>query len=194
MAQHKDNETGMNRRRFLKVLGVTGGGAAALSGCGGDDPAKLIPYLIPPENQVPGIATWYATTCRECPAGCGLHARVREGRAVKVEGNPDHPVNAGKLCSRGQASLQGLYNPDRVQQPLARSESGELEPIGWDEAVQRIVERLGQVSPDQLRFVTGYESGSFGRLVGAVRGCVRDGAAERPTRHQRPPRRRRNRG
>jgi anaerobic selenocysteine-containing dehydrogenase len=167
MAERKDNETSMNRRRFLKVLGVTGGGAAALSGCGGGDPAKLIPHLIPPENQVPGIATWYATTCRECPAGCGLHARVREGRAVKVEGNPDHPVNAGRLCSRGQASLQGLYNPDRVQQPLARGAGGELEPIEWDEAIQRIAERLGQVSPDQIRFVTGAETGSFGRLADA---------------------------
>ncbi|MGH9259095.1 MAG: hypothetical protein ACRD08_04235, partial [Acidimicrobiales bacterium] len=66
---------GMNRRRFLKVLGVTSGGAAAVSACGiGPEPQeKLIPYLVPPEDQIPGVATYYATTCRECPAGCGLH-------------------------------------------------------------------------------------------------------------------------
>ena len=81
-----DGSNGMDRRRFLKVLGVTGGGAAALSGCSTDHVEKLIPYLVPPENQVPGIATWYASTCRECPAGCGVHVRVREGHAVKVEG------------------------------------------------------------------------------------------------------------
>ncbi len=80
----------MDRRRFLKVLGVTSGGAAAV-GCSTDAPAKLIPYLVPPENQIPGIATYYASTCRECPAGCGMHVRVREGRAVKVEVNPDSP-------------------------------------------------------------------------------------------------------
>lgn len=99
--------SGMNRRRFLKVLGVTSGGTAALSGCGSDQVEKLIPYLVPPEDQIPGVATWYSSTCRECPAGCGVHVRVREGRAVKVEGNPDHPVNRGRLCARGQASLQG---------------------------------------------------------------------------------------
>src|SRR2546422_2201824 len=48
---------------------------------------RSIPYLIPPEDQVPGTPTYYATTCRECPAGCGLHAKVREGRVVKLEGD-----------------------------------------------------------------------------------------------------------
>src|SRR5437773_1613836 len=110
---------GMNRRRFLKILGVTGGGAAALSGCGiGPEPTqKLIPYLVAPDDQIPGVATWYATTCRECAAGCGLRARVREGRVVKLEGNPDSPINRGRLCARGQAGLQGLYNPDRITSP-----------------------------------------------------------------------------
>ena len=58
---------GIDRRRFLKVLGVTGGGAAALSACGiGPEPTeKLIPYLIPPADQIPGTATYYASTCRE---------------------------------------------------------------------------------------------------------------------------------
>jgi anaerobic selenocysteine-containing dehydrogenase/Fe-S-cluster-containing dehydrogenase component len=161
-----ESSNGMNRRRFLKVLGVTGGGAAVLSGCSTDKAEKLIPYIVPPDNQVPGIATWYATTCRECPAGCGLHVRVREGRAVKVEGNPDHPVNGGRLCARGQASLQGLYNPDRIRAPMARSTTtGEFAPITWDDAVARIASRLGEIDGAGIRFVTGAESGSFGRLV-----------------------------
>jgi hypothetical protein len=56
----------MDRRRFLTVLGATGGSAAAVSACGiGPEPTEqLVPYLVPPENQVPGIATYYATTCR----------------------------------------------------------------------------------------------------------------------------------
>ncbi|MBE0592478.1 MAG: nitrate reductase, partial [Gemmatimonadales bacterium] len=141
-----ESSNGMNRRRFLTVLGVTGGGAAVLSGCSTDKVEKLIPYVVPPENQVPGIATWYATTCGECPAGCGLHVRVREGRAVKVEGSPDHPVNGGRLCARGQASLQGLYNPDRIRAPMARSTTtGAFEPITWDDAVARIATRLGEI-------------------------------------------------
>ena len=116
-------KSSMDRRRFLKVMGVTGSGAAALSGCGPDQAQKLIPYLVNPDNQIPGLATYYASTCRECPSGCGLHVRVREGRAVKVEGNPESPVNHGRLCARGQASLQGLYNPDRIQGPMARNGS-----------------------------------------------------------------------
>jgi anaerobic selenocysteine-containing dehydrogenase/Fe-S-cluster-containing dehydrogenase component len=158
---------GMNRRRFLKILGVTGGGAAALSGCGiGPEPAeKLIPYLVAPDDQIPGIATWYATTCRECAAGCGLRARVREGRVVKLEGNPDSPVNRGRLCARGQAGLQGLYNPDRLTAPRLRSASGQLEEITWDKAIQLLSQRIADARGKGIVFVTGHETGTFGDLV-----------------------------
>jgi anaerobic selenocysteine-containing dehydrogenase/Fe-S-cluster-containing dehydrogenase component len=126
---------------------------------------KLIPYLVPPENEIPGVATWYASTCRECPAGCGFHVRVREGRAVKVEGNPDNPINQGRLCARGQASTQGLYNPDRVRTPMGRGTSGFLEPISWDEAIATVVERVGDEAGDRIWFVMGNEAGSFDALV-----------------------------
>jgi anaerobic selenocysteine-containing dehydrogenase/Fe-S-cluster-containing dehydrogenase component len=155
----------MNRRRFLKVLGVTGGGATALSGCSTEKVEKLIPYLVPPESEIPGLATWYASTCRECPAGCGFRVRVREGRAVKVEGNPDNPINRGKLCSRGQAATQGLYNPDRVRTALGRGTSGFLEPIAWDDAIGAVVERLNTVPRDRIWFLLGNEAGSFDALV-----------------------------
>src|SRR5574341_7103 len=156
---------GLNRRRFLKVLGVAGGGSVVATACGSPSPEKLIPYLIPVEDQVPGVATWYATTCRECPAGCGVHARVREGRAVKLEGNPEHPINRGKLCARGQAALQGLYNPDRVRGPMARNASGGFDPISWEDAVTRVGERLGAASGAQVWCVTGNEAGTFDRLI-----------------------------
>lgn len=136
-----------------------------MSGCSTDRVEKLIPYLVPPENQIPGKATWYATTCRECPAGCGLHVRTREGRAVKVEGNPSSPINRGRLCARGQASLQGLYNPDRVRSPLAKNDAGEFEPISWDDAIGRLAARLRGVRGDRVWFLTGNEAGTFGQLV-----------------------------
>ena len=163
----------MDRRKFLKVVGVTSGGAAAAAGCSSDSAEKLIPYLVPPENQIPGVATYYATTCRECSAGCGMHVRVREGRAVKVEGNPDSPINRGALCARGQASLQGLYNPDRITGPMLRGTNGELEPIPWDEAYTLLAERLAQVSGDQVVFLTGNEAGTFDRLIDQWLGALR---------------------
>jgi len=157
---------GMNRRRFLTVLGATGGGAAALGACGVDPERsqKLIPYLVQPEDQVPGTATWYATTCRECPAGCGLHAKVREGRVIKLEGNPESPINGGRLCARGQAALEGVYNPDRLGDPLARGVQGKLERISWDDALAQLHAKLA-AARGRIAFVTGNETGSFGDLV-----------------------------
>ncbi len=157
----------MDRRRFLTVLGATSGGAAALSGCGiGPEPTEqLIPYLVPPEGQVPGIATWYATTCRECAAGCGLHAKVREGRVIKLEGNPESPVNNGRLCSRGQAALQGLYNPDRVTDPMARTPNGDWQKLTWEDAIGRLAAKVKDARGGGIVFVTGLETGAFGELV-----------------------------
>ena len=86
----------LDRRDFLKLVGVGAGGAAA-GGCA-DHVEKLIPYVIQPEGLTPGIPVFYASTCQECPAGCGLHVRTREGRPIKLEGNPAHPVNRGALC------------------------------------------------------------------------------------------------
>jgi len=159
----------MDRRRFLKVVGATGGGAAALAGCGiGPEPTEqLVPYLVPPENQVPGIATYYATTCRECAAGCGVHAKVREGRVIKLEGNPESPINEGRLCARGQAALQGLYNPDRVTDPMARGPNGDWQKLGWDDALGRLQAKVREARGKGIAFVTGLESGSFGALVDA---------------------------
>ncbi len=95
--------------------------------------------------MVAGEPAWYATTCRECPAGCGVLAKNREGRVIKVEGNPLHPVNRGKLCVRGQSALQGIYNPDRIQKPLLKSRDGWM-PITFDKAVSLLSRRLEQAA------------------------------------------------
>jgi anaerobic selenocysteine-containing dehydrogenase len=134
-----ESAKGLSRRDFLKLVGVTGAGAVA--GCAAPPAERLLPYVTPPDDQILGIATWYATTCLECPAGCGLHVRTREGRILKLEGNPDHPVNHGTLCARGQAQLQGLYNPDRVANPKERQGSKWVD-LTWDEAQKRLTEKL----------------------------------------------------
>ena len=130
----------LDRRDFLKLVGVGAGGAAA-GGCA-DHVEKLIPYVIQPEELTPGIPVFYASTCQECPAGCGLHVRTREGRPIKLEGNPAHPVNRGALCARGQAGIGRTYHPDRFRSPLLRGAGGELQPVSWEAATAKLAEKL----------------------------------------------------
>ncbi len=157
---------GMNRRKFLSVVGVAGGGAAVLPGCSTDRVQKLVPYLIQDENQVPGLATTYASTCTECPAGCGLHVKTREARAIKLEGNPDHPINTGALCARGHAGLQGLYNPGRLKSPMVRNADGSLDPVSWDDALARLSQEVARAGSG-TRVISGAGPGTFSDLLAA---------------------------
>jgi len=154
---------GVKRREFLKVLGV-GTAATTMLGCASEKVEKLIPYLVSPDDTVPGVSNYYATTCRECAAGCGVIAETRDGRTVKLEGNPEHPVNRGALCARGQAALQGLYNPDRYRGPMARK-GGSLQRVSWDEALQIFAQKLGETrskgGAGNAVFINQHESGSF---------------------------------
>ncbi|MEP7027556.1 MAG: molybdopterin-dependent oxidoreductase [Candidatus Eisenbacteria bacterium] len=171
-----DDTTGqphaLKRRDFLKLAGVT---AAATTAAGCLEfpplPSHLYPYVTPPENVIPGVATYYASTCRECPAGCGLHVKTREGRAIKVEGNPNHPVNQGALCQRGQAAMHGLYNPDRWTAPMARQADGSFKKITWDEGLKLLADKLGSRT-GAVQFWTGQETGArqtvYDAFVGAL--------------------------
>ena len=125
----------MDRRTFLKIAGM--GSMALAAGCSPDPDRKLFTLVHAPDDMVIGQPQWYASTCRECPAGCGVIAKNREGRVIKLEGNPAHPVNRGSLCMRGQAALQGLYDPDRIKAPLVKDKNT-WKPIGLEEALALI--------------------------------------------------------
>ncbi|MFB3890604.1 MAG: 4Fe-4S dicluster domain-containing protein [Phycisphaerae bacterium] len=161
----------ISRRVFLKLTGYGGIGAVA-AGLGAKSADKLIPYVIPPEDGIrPGVWTTYATTCRECPAGCGMHVRCTNGRAVKCEGNPDHPINRGGLCARGQAALQGLYDPDRVKGPLANpgGRAGadprtRWQAITWAAAIEQVAARLKESS--RVVLISDLQTGSLAQLMG----------------------------
>lgn len=103
---------------------------------------KLIPFIEPPQPAQPGEWVVYPTTCRECPAGCGMHVWHRDGRVTKAEGNPQHPVNHGGLCARGQAAVQGLYDPDRLRQPCHRPKTGMPTPASWEAALAGLATEL----------------------------------------------------
>jgi anaerobic selenocysteine-containing dehydrogenase len=159
----------MDRRNFLKISAV-GSATAALDACG--KPERQLIRFIPEEELVPGVAQWKPGVCTQCAAGCGLQVRVMEGEAEvtrhgelgllsmglakKLEGNPAHPVNRGKLCAWGQAGLQVTYNPDRIRFPLRRTGtrgSGEYQEISWEEAVKELASHLPQ-SQSPVAFVT----------------------------------------
>ncbi|MCI0481879.1 MAG: molybdopterin-dependent oxidoreductase, partial [Candidatus Dadabacteria bacterium] len=165
----QDNKGGIKRRDFLKIIGVAGGTAAVAGAC--SNPAEqIIPYVIPPEGIIPGVPNWYASTCRECPAGCGIIVKNREGRAIKVEGNPKNPINMGGSCAEGQAMLQGLYNPDRIRSPLLKNDLGRLEPEGWDNAQKMLTEKIEEVRKKggrgRIVFLSDHNEGTLGNLIG----------------------------
>lgn len=148
-------QDGVSRRGFLKVLGSTTAAAVA-TGCADPHKENIYPNLKGQEHQVPGFAVHYASTCTECSAGCGITVRTREGRAVKIEGNPNHPVNKGSLCGLGQSALQSLYDPDRIREPLLKTiddATGKIvyKPISWNDALAKVATAL--VEPGKSKFL-----------------------------------------
>jgi anaerobic selenocysteine-containing dehydrogenase/Fe-S-cluster-containing dehydrogenase component len=144
----------MKRRTFLKMAGL--GSVAVAAGCGSEAEKTLLSLVSAPDDLVTGKAAWYASVCRECPAGCGILVKNREGRAIKIEGNPLHPVNKGKLCMRGQAALQGAYHPDRLVTPQLH-EDQRWRPIGFAEAEKIFRERAAlaaRAGTDRVRMLT----------------------------------------
>jgi len=176
----------MERRDFLKISAATGA-TAALSSCG--HPEQQLIRFIPEEDLQPGVAVFKPSVCTMCPAGCGLTVRVMEGDAEvvrhgklglikmglakKLEGNPDHPVNRGKLCARGQAGLQATYHPDRLRTPLRRTGprgSGAFEAITWDDALRVLMLQLDALRSanmaTSLAFLTRSLHGQRSELIG----------------------------
>ncbi len=160
----------LSRRDFLKISGA-GIAAAILTGCG--PLSRYVtrePYTQMPEYSYNGISTYYATTCRECPAGCGTVVRTMQGRALKVEGNPNHPVSLGKTCARGQVALEGLYNPDRIQHPGKQAQRGSstLTTVTWDNAIKVVADALSKNKPGEIAFLLGLTSDHLADLFSAI--------------------------
>lgn len=146
----------ISRRDFLKLASAGAATTAVLTGCG---PASRYvvrePYIKMPEYTYNGLSTHYATTCRECAAACGLVVRTMQGRAIKVEGNAGNPVNLGRTCARGQATLQGLYNPDRVENPIQQGRGSGARQLDWDSAIQAVSDALKNTDPSGIAFLMG---------------------------------------
>ncbi|MHC4821040.1 MAG: 4Fe-4S dicluster domain-containing protein [Planctomycetota bacterium] len=129
--------SGLPRRDFLVFVGA-GIAAAGLSQVRFRAPEhRIVPLLDQPDELSPGVPAWYASTCGGCPAGCGVLVKNRDGRPIKMEGNPDHPLSGGGLCARGQATVLDLYDADRLREPVLRGGAG-----SWDSVDSAVAEGL----------------------------------------------------
>ncbi|MDR3608074.1 MAG: 4Fe-4S dicluster domain-containing protein [Oligoflexia bacterium] len=169
----KTDTQGLARREFLTIMGASM--AMATLSCARRPVHKIIPHVVRPEEVVPGVSSYYASTCKECSVGCGILTKNREGRPIKLEGNSEHPANRGALCAQGQASLLNLYDPDRLQAPYSKSK-GQLSgtEISWETADAQIAQKLK--ASGRVRVLTGtVNSPSTQRLINEFLGGFKDG-------------------
>jgi len=173
------SDKGLNRRDFMQIVGL-GGASVALAGCGNtsiESGAELVESYVQPENfVVPGVGIYYASTCTQCASACGIMGRVREGRILKLEGNPLSATSGGKICGLGQAAVQNHYNPDRLTQPMIRKD-GTLQPASWEQAMDLLNATLSAgEQPGRRVLLTGPTSGHQQILLRALveTGCATD--------------------
>ena len=140
----------LTRRQFLTLMGGSAGAAVLFQACGIPEKELLIDSSVElPEDLVTGLDNWYATTFQDGLSSQGIVVRFMEGRAKKVEGNTDHPLNRGAHSAQAEAMLQALYHPDRISSPLVRTGtrgSGQFREISWEDAISRLASVFDNLS------------------------------------------------
>jgi anaerobic selenocysteine-containing dehydrogenase len=164
----------ITRRDFVKGAGGLAAAAALTTALSRRGLSLEEVHAAPRPRSAAALAseTFVPTVCLMCPSGCGMTARVVNGRLVKLEGSPLHPVNLGALCPKGQAATELLYNPDRIQGPLRRTgKRGESawEPIPWETALSLVAQRLTKLRdsghPERFAFLYGETRGQMRDLI-----------------------------
>ncbi len=131
IAQLSENPATTDRRSFLKLAGF-GLGGGVLAACSRGNIEKIVPLTKGQQGHTPGKASWYAAACGACNAGCGLLVKKRDGRPVKIEGQPEHPLSKGGVCAAGQASVLDLYDSKRISRPQMHGKSVSWKTIAAD--------------------------------------------------------------
>lgn len=143
----------VSRRRFLALMSASA--ALAAAGCANyRDKGEVIPYNKKPEEVVLGIPDFYASTCTGCNNACGLLIKTREGRPIKVDGNDLHPINKGKICTKGQAGIMNLYDPGRLREPMFSAARKDHAPVSWKDADSKITNELKLAGSGEIAIVT----------------------------------------
>ncbi len=140
----------VSRRAFLQYAGF-GLATAALTGCSRGPVQSVLTHTVAPVGVVPGRAYWIATTCHGCPAACGVLAKCRDGRPVKLEGNELHTLSRGGLCATGQAEILSLYDSKRLGSPQVEGAS-----VKWTESDSKLRATLDKArAAGNVRLLTG---------------------------------------
>jgi molybdopterin-containing oxidoreductase family iron-sulfur binding subunit len=136
----------LSRRDFFKWVG----GASALfaTGCQQRPKRHLIPYVHKPEGLTYGVPVWFSSVG---PQGLGVLIKTREGRPIKLEGNPDHELNRGGLDVGAQAEMLNLYNPQRLQTPIDVKTGQRL---AWKDVAVKVSEALQSAQPQGVRILS----------------------------------------
>lgn len=139
----------LTRRTFIMASGATATWLA--TGCA-TAPAPLTSAFVPRSARASGPAKggdWVASTCQGCTQWCAVQIYVEDGRAIRVRGNPLSKTNHGYVCPRGHMIPQQMYDPDRVKTPMKRTNplkgrgvDPKFVPIGWDEALDTVAEKM----------------------------------------------------
>ena len=138
-----------NRRDFLKLMGFSLGAATMAAGC--DIPVKrAMPYVTKPDEIVPGVATYYASAITQGGDFCPVIVKTREGRPIKIEGNPNSSMTGGGTSARAQASVLSLYDVNRYRKPHLMLD-GKMTASSWAD-LDRVVK--GAVAKAKVRVVT----------------------------------------
>lgn len=140
----EDLKSPLSRRSFMSIMGASMA-LAGLAGCR-RPVEKIIPYVVPPENIVPGVPEYYATTMPFGMSAYGLIVETHEGRPTKIEGNPDHPSTKGMSNAYMQASLLDLYDPDRAKKPMHKGVEKEWHDFVeyWQKLYPKYIESQGK--------------------------------------------------
>jgi thiosulfate reductase/polysulfide reductase chain A len=134
----------LSRRDFLKI----GGAAAATLAAG-----SFIPPQVASAARKAGLIDangdgTISTMCEMCVWRCGVLAKVKDGKVVKLEGNPENPHSLGNLCPRGQSGLMNTYDPDRILTPLIRVGNrgeGKFRKASWEEALDLTASKMQEI-------------------------------------------------
>ncbi|MDA7980812.1 MAG: hypothetical protein MPJ50_18810, partial [Pirellulales bacterium] len=139
----------VSRRQFLEAAGFSL--TLAMVGCGRAPTQNALPLPDQPAGLSPGVRQSFASTCGGCSAACGLLVSVQDGRPLKMEGLPEHPLSQGGLCAIGQAQTIELYDNLRLKTPLDQGKETD-----WESVDQAISESLAEIRRNNaaVRFVT----------------------------------------